>query len=241
MNNNTSILAVIPARSGSKGVPQKNIKLLNGQPLISYAIKTALACEQISRVVVSTDSAEFAELSKKLGAEVPFIRPNILSGDRAELIDVNKHCLDYYRNLNEEFSGVVSLQPTAPFLKPESLTQAIDMLFNTQADCITSIAEITQGHPYIAKSLNEESQIENFCIIPPGEKTSPRQARRAAYYLTGAFYLRSANFLDNIEKNDKHGLGGNTKAVILDSIEAIDINTPLDFKFAEFIAREEIF
>lgn len=233
-----SVLCVVPARSGSKGVPGKNVRPLGGRPLIQHVLKTALGAGCFSRVVVSTDCEKTAEIARETGAHVPFLRPAEIAGDTAELVDVCKHALSYFRDQGDDFDCVMSLQPTAPFITSETLQKAVALFDQRRPQCITSIAEISKGHPYIAKRRLDDNRIENFCTIPANAVVSPRQAREPAYFLTGAFYLRDVNYLMSLGDNPGHALGGDPSAIVVSDVEACDINTMLDFQIAEFLIEK---
>lgn len=229
------VLAVIPARGGSKGVPRKNVRPLAGRPLLAWAVEAALACPAFGRVVVSTDDEEIAAAARAAGAEIPFLRPAGISHDKASLESVGRHALEFFEAKGEAYDAVLSLQPTNPFIRPETLAEAVRLMDVHRPDSVTAVAEITQGHPWIAKRLGPEGQLSDFCAIPPGTVRTPRQAREKAYYLTGAIYLRSIALLKN-GASDSHCLGERSIGVLLDAIEAQDINSELDFRFCEFIA-----
>ncbi|MEK9722733.1 MAG: acylneuraminate cytidylyltransferase family protein [Rhodospirillaceae bacterium] len=238
----TDILCIIPARGGSKGVPGKNLRPLGGKPLISYAIETALAVEAISDVVVSTEHAMIAEIAAGFGAAVPYLRPKDIATDKAALIDVVRQGYQFFTDQGRNFDGVLCFQPTAPFVKPSTIEQAIELLSESQCDSVTTVSQMTQGHPYVAKRLgsqNTESQnvITNFCEPPPGVDISSRQSREPAYFLTGGFYLRSIDLIES-PISDGHVLGNDSRAIDVSEVEATDINTELDFRFAEFLLKE---
>jgi len=119
------VIALIPARSGSKGVPNKNTRLLGGHPLIEWSIIAARKAKQIDRVIVSTDSREYAELSIRLGAEAPFLRPTEISGDRATDYDFVAHALNWLEVNGGEPAHIVHLRPTTPFRNPDVIDDAI--------------------------------------------------------------------------------------------------------------------
>lgn len=238
MIENKRILAVIPARGGSKEIPKKNIKLLNGKPLIEYIYATARKSKHIDKIILSTDNEEIAKIGSSIGIEVPFLRPNDISQDFILLIDVVKHAMKYFDDEENYFDGVMSLQPTSPFLTTDSIDKAIEIFIDGQCDSVTTIAQIKVGHPYISKRLKENNVIENFSVIPEGAITSPRQKREVAYYLTGGLYLRSRPLVEN-SFSSGHCLGNDSRAVVVKDIEAIDINTLLDFEFAEFMIKRD--
>lgn len=228
-----NILTVIPARGGSKGVPRKNVKLLGGKPLIAHTIETALAAENVDKVIVSTDDKEVHAIAEEYGVSAPFIRPQELSGDTAPLLAVVRHAIGWYAEKDEHFDAAISLQPTCPFLKPGTLDSAIELWLESGCDSVTTVAEIENGHPYIAKRILKDGTTEPFCKIPEGAIVAPRQKREKAYYLTGSLYLRSQALLACNEAG--HCLGNDSRVVVVEPHEAVDINTPIDFSFAEHL------
>ena len=230
------ILAIIPARSGSKGIKNKNLRPLAGKPLIEYAIRVAQKSRSIGRLVVSTDDERIADIAAGLGVEVPFLRPKGLARDDTSLVSVNQHAFGYFKEKGVIFDGVLSLQPTNPFVKTETIEAAINLFRASRCDSVTTIAEINIGHPYIAKKLLGANKITNFCYIPPNEPIAPRQKRTKAYYLTGSMYLRKNQIL-NMADPTGHCLGEDARAVVVSEIEAVDINKPMDFEFAEYLIQ----
>ena len=128
MINNRRVLAIIPARGGSKGLPKKNIKNLAGKPLVAWPISAALGCKEVDKVIVSTDCGEIAKIAEKWGAEVPFLRPDDLSGDNASSMDVVMHVIEELEDQREHFDYVVMLEPTSPLTESEDLSQALKLL-----------------------------------------------------------------------------------------------------------------
>lgn len=233
------ILAVIPARGGSKGVPGKNIRVFGGRPLISYIIDSAKQSEYIDELIVSTDDERIAEISKSFGADVPFLRPGDLATDTALLKPVLKHALDYFDKLGFEADCVLSLQPTDPFIETKTIDDAIGLWLKTNCDSVTTIAEFSRGHPYIAKRLKRDNVIEAFCSIPENEDLSRRQTRERAYYLTGGLYLRSRRLMVcETEKGDFHCLGKDARGIVVSEIESVDINSEFDALLVEFIIEK---
>ncbi len=153
-----SIVALIPARSGSKGVPHKNIKLLGGRPLIEWSIAACKTANLINRVVVSTDSEEYANLSREMGAEVPFLRPVEIAGDRSTDYDFIKHALDWFSQNGDEPEYIVHIRPTTPFRDPALIDGAVSAFVNhAQATALRSV------HPM------SESAYKTFEISPGGQ------------------------------------------------------------------------
>jgi N-acylneuraminate cytidylyltransferase len=153
-----SIVALIPARSGSKGVPHKNIKPLGDRPLIEWSIAACLTAASINRIIVTTDSEEYAQMSRELGAEVPFLRPAEIAGDRATDYDFIKHALDWYSQNESEPEYIVHIRPTTPFRDPSLIDQAVAAFINhPQATALRSV------HPM------SESAYKTFEIAPGGQ------------------------------------------------------------------------
>ena len=230
MTNRT--LVVIPARGGSVEVPRKNIRNLNGRPLISYAIKTCKSIERQVDVIVSTDDEEIAEVAINCGADVPFMRPSEISGSSATLLLVVKHAFEFFNNRGVIYDAVLSVQPTCPFLTTTSLEGAIDLYETGTCDSVVSLAEFTSGHPVIAKRLDTDGTVSSFFKLPNGAITHPRQKREAAFYPCGAFYLRSSELLNESHEDAWH-LGERVKGLNLNQLESHDINSLIDFKLAE--------
>jgi CMP-N-acetylneuraminic acid synthetase len=231
-----SILTVIPARGGSKGVPRKNIATVGGKPLIGYAIESARTSKMLRRVIVSTDDEEIASVARSLGAEVPFLRPSELSLGSVTLIYVMRHALNFFDAQGERYDAVLSLQPTCPFIRPETLDRVVDNFHRKNRQAVATVARMSNGHPYTAKRLlgPDMDELEDFVTVPTGAVLFPRQKREEAYYFNGAVYLRDRALIESYEGHS-YGLGENPGAVVVDSLEAVDINEPLDLDYAEAV------
>ncbi|WP_189628608.1 acylneuraminate cytidylyltransferase family protein [Roseivirga thermotolerans] len=188
MSDKPKLLGLIPARGGSKGVPGKNIKDLNGKPLISYTIDAAKSTDKLDRLIVSTDSEEIATVCKELGAEVPFIRPDHLATDTARAIGVIQHALEFA----EEQDGcvydlVVYLEPPNPLRLSKDIDNCIDLFFEKNPDSVVSVQEANQFHPILMK------KIENG-LLKPIWRNEPEGVPRqlydpTAYMRNGAVYI----------------------------------------------------
>ena len=150
-----NILAIIPARGGSKGLPKKNIKILNGKPLIAWSIESALESRYINKVIVSSDNEEIIKVSKKNGAEIPFIRPAILATDTSSTFDVLLHAINFHKTKSILFDYIVILQPTSPFRKKGDIDLAIKKAIETNADMIVSVKETSSNPYYVLFEENE--------------------------------------------------------------------------------------
>lgn len=222
------ILAIIPARSGSKGVKDKNIRLLADKPLIAYSIGAALQSKLISKTIVSTDSPEYAEVAKKYGAEVPFLRPDYLATDTASSIDVVIHVLEFLSSNNMHFDAVCILQPTSPFRKAGFIDKAIEQFINSKADALISVLPVPHEYnPHWTFEPNED----NLLKIATGEKEIIRRRQELphAYFRDGSFYITKTDIVLN-----KKSLYGETLSYIVNDLELyVNIDTEIDWKKAE--------
>ena len=235
-------LAIIPARSGSKGLPHKNIKMLNGKPLIAWSIEAALGSGMFDTVMVSTDSEEYARIAREYGAEVPFLRSAATSGDNSSSWDAVAEVLDEYRKLGREFDTFMLLQPTSPLRTCEDITDAYRML--EEKDGANSIVSFTECDysPLLASAFDEswsfddEKRLSLMKVfrgkIDQGAYYS-RQSLPTFYHANGSIYLVRVN---HFEKN--HYFYDETcYAMVMDQEHSIDVDTELDFVIAEAVMR----
>jgi len=231
-----NVLILIPARGGSVGVPRKNIKELNGKPLISYAIQAALNTKFNLDVVVSTDDREIADVALGYGAQIPFIRPAEISGSHSTLVLVAKHALEYFSDQGKHYDAVLSLQPTAPLIKSKTIEESIIKLTDSDFTSIMTVSEMKQGHPYTAKRLLPDGGVDSFVEVPKDTITFPRQKRERAYFTNGAIYLRPKSLIESYVSGGWQ-LGDKPGYVIMDDYESVDIDSNLDLIYAESIMK----
>ena len=219
-------IAIIPARSGSKGLPDKNIKELCGKPLIAYTIEAALDSGEFDTVLVSTDSPEYAEIAEAYGAEVPFLRSDASSNDSASSWAVVEEVLDKYKELGRTFDTFCLLQPTSPLRTAEDIKCAYDLYREKAEFAIVSVCE-AEHSPLWCGQLPESREFVDF--INP-ESIKQRQATERYYRLNGAVYIV------NIRKfgREKFLYKKGSYAYIMDQMRSVDIDTELDFEMAEF-------
>ena len=213
------VLGLIPARGGSKSIPRKNLVDLGGVPLIQWTIQAALG-SNLGRVVVSTDDDEIAEISKSLGAEVPFKRPAELSSDQTLSIDVVLHALDV---LEEDFDAVMMLQPTSPFRTSIDIEGAIKIIDG--ASSVISVVPVEGTHPARMKFVED-----GVLIDPPFAETienMPRQELRPMYIRNGAIYLTRISDLRH-----RTFKGALSRALIMPKERSINIDTGFDLALA---------
>lgn len=193
MSKRPSVLAIIPARGGSRGIPRKNVRLLCGKPLIAYTIETALSSKLIDRVVVSTEDEEIAGISKEYGAEV-IKRPEELARDDSPTIDVVMHVLNWFEEKNEYFDIVVLLEPTSPLRKENDLDSAVRLFIQNidEADSLISLGEIHLENPHIVKTV-EGGVVKP--LIGTTRRFYQRQQLPKAYFPYGVVYMSKAETL----------------------------------------------
>jgi CMP-N-acetylneuraminic acid synthetase len=188
MMNGKKILAIIPARGGSKGLPGKNIRPLLGKPLVVWTIEQAQHSKYIDEIFLSTDSPEIAKISEDSGLKIPFLRPPELSSDIASSTDVVFHVIDHYEKNNILFDFVILLEPTSPLRKEDDIDMAIELLLkNETADGIISLGEVHLEHPMIVKKTNSLGKIVSY--IENVIKIFQRQQTDHAYFPYGVIYM----------------------------------------------------
>ncbi len=230
--NLDEVLVIIPARGGSKGVPKKNIKLLNGKPLIQYTLEFASNIFSSDQICVSTDSQEIMDFTEDFGISVPFIRPDAIATDKASMRDVLLHAINYYKVQGKAYRYLFLLQPTSPLRQQEDWGQ-ISQIANqvTGFDMIVSVKE-SHANPYF--NLFEESK-EGFLSLSKEADFVRRQDCPKIYEYNGTFYLI------NIASLEKFALSQFEKIIkyIMPSDRSVDIDTLSDWEQAERMMRQE--
>jgi CMP-N,N'-diacetyllegionaminic acid synthase len=234
-----NILAVIPARGGSKGIPRKNLQPLAGKPLMGHMISSALSSKHINRVVVSTEDEEIASVARSLGAEVPFLRPKSLAEDLTPMIAVSKATMEALAEADWQADIVVQLAIPCPFIPVEKIDKAISYIIEG-ADCAVTLKRIEHEHPYRAKQLNADGSFESFIKHIPVESFISRQELPTLYCTSGAVYTWKASHLAKWTGKD-FGFGPKPMGVVVTDAESVNIDRPIDLEFARFMAskREE--
>ena len=224
MYQNKTFLAIIPARGGSKRLPRKNVLALNGKPLIAWSIEAGLKSKYIDEVVVTTDDAEISEISEKYGANVPFIRPNILSNDIASRSDVIRHTIEFYKvELKQDFDYIIYLQPTSPLRTENEIDKAVEYMFEKNGDAVISICEVEHPIQWSGTLPKDKSMVE---FLGEAVKKSRSQDLKTNYRLNGAIYIC------DIIKFKEQGcmfLKDNIYAYEMSQETSIDIDTKNDF------------
>lgn len=225
------ILVVVPARGGSKGIKLKNIKKVNGVPLVSIAGKVATSLAYVDRAVVSTDHPEIRDIAVEAGLEAPFMRPDTLSGDIVGDTEVLTHALLEMEKRDEvEYDIVVMLQPTSPMRKPEHVTQTVTKLIEEGYDAVWTVSETdSKSHP-LKQLVIEDDRLEYY--DSEGSNIIARQQLVPVYHRNGAAYAISRSCL----LHSKSIKGEKTSAVIIKT-PLVNIDTEFDLQLAEFFAR----
>lgn len=226
------VLWLITARSGSKSISDKNIKILGEHPLISYRIQSAINTRVEGDVWVSTDSEKYAQIAKEYGAEIPFIRPDDLGTDDASSIDVVLHAMDHASSLNKKYDFIGLLEPTSPFIQSSDLDKAIELLdINENASAIVATKESRPNRIFIQKEDDYLSELaDNLKLY----KKLGRQSFGKEITPSGGFYISKwADFLKN-----KSFYTTTTLSYLVDDISGLEIDEPLDWQFAEFIINK---
>jgi N-acylneuraminate cytidylyltransferase len=223
------LLALVPARGGSKRVPNKNIKELGGKPLISWTIGAAVGVPEIVDVLVSTDSKKIAEVAKDSGALVPWLRPAGLASDTATSMDVCIHAIDWYENEKGLVDGIILLQPTSPFRTTATIRRGIELFIKNSHMPVVSFSPAA-SHPMWCYQLTDIG-IKPFIV--GSEKPTRSQDLPEAYMLNGALYIASSKYL----RQHRSFIGDGTQPLVIDDgKESLDIDTEWDWKLAEYLS-----
>lgn len=223
------IIAIIPARSGSKKLRDKNIRELNGKPLMAYTIEAAVKSGVFSEIIVSTDSPEYAKIARQYGAYIPFLRPDNLSTDAASSSDVIVHAIEEMRKQGMVYECFMLLQPTSPLRTPEDIVGAISLFENKKANSVVGVCEMDHS-PLWSNTLDTTLSMDNF-LSDAGNKM--RQDLPTYYRINGALYLSRVDYFL------KHRTFYKEKsfAFVMARDHSIDIDDLIDFKLAELLLQ----
>jgi len=228
MIRDKKVVALIPARGGSKGIKKKNIYMVQGKPLIGYTIEAALACPYIDDVYVSTDSEEIQEISIKYGALAPFIRPKYLSGDTTKSIDVVMHFIDYLSASGKEYDILVFLQPTSPLRDGEDISNAIKQYVDLDSHGLVSISEVCVN-PLLIRTIDENGLMTKML---EQNSTCRRQDMKKYYTVNGSIYINNIDELDL-----STSLNDNKDYFIIEQGHGVDIDDMSDIALVEYYLK----
>lgn len=225
MINNMRILAIVPARGGSKGIKDKNIKEIEGRPLIEYTIEAAKCCEYIDEIVVSTDSEKIAKVAKKAGAKVPFLRPDELASDTARTIDVVLFTIEQLKLIGQEYDIVVLLQPTSPLRDEDDICGAIEKYVSCNMKSLVSVSEVSES-PILMRQIVDETHMEKLLNI---NSTIRRQDMAKYYMVNGSIYINKIE-----ELNSDTSLNDNVIPYVMDRSHSVDIDDYVDIEVMKY-------
>ncbi len=232
-----SVLAIVPARGGSKGIPRKNLRMLGGQPLVALAVRAGRRARLVSRVLCSTDDTEIADAARAAGAEVPFLRPAELARDASEDWPVFVHALDWL----EEHEGwvpelVVNLRPTSPLRRPGHVDDAIQLLLDSGADSVKSVCAARQ-HPHKMWLRDANGRIEPFLKTPfrlSRGPDVPRAQLEDVYWQNGVVDVTRRRVIFE----QRTMIGARVAGLVVSAEDSIDVDTPLDLALAELLLQQ---
>lgn len=229
-----NVIAAIFARGGSKGVPGKNIRELCGKPLIAWAIETAKASRYVTRLIVSTDSDAIADVARRYGAEVPFMRPAELARDDSSELDAWKHAIREVEAAAGPFDALVTVPATSPLRITADVDAAAEALLGSDADVVITVTPADRN-PYYNMVIREEDGSTRV-VIPSGSGVNRRQAAPEVFDVTTVAYAARPRFV--LQSNSL--FEGKVHSVVVPRDRALDIDTELDFRIAEFMMKERL-
>jgi len=222
------VLAVIPARGGSKGIPRKNIRMLAGKPLIAWTIRAAIDSGVVDQIVVSTDDKEIGEIALAWGAEVPGLRPAALAQDETGSMDVVLHVAAQI----DAFDWLLLLQPTSPLRSADDIRGIMNLVFECGAHSAVSVCE-SPSNPAWMYNIDEYGRLRS--VLAVGKHVNRRQELPPAYQLNGALYLMNREWL----LTNKKFIGSDTIGYLMPPERSADINTPSDWEWVEFLLGKQ--
>ncbi len=238
MGTDIEILGLITARGGSKSVPRKNLAEVGGKPLVAWTIEAALESRGLSRVIVSTEDNEIAEICRQWGADVPFIRPPELAQDESSHISVVLHTLDWLESHEGALPDyLMVLQPTSLLRTTEDIDGAIRVAHEKQDDGVVSVCE-THHHPYLTKRIAGDGTLEDFVSDGPkqGSSSIRRQVLPAAYFVNGAIFLNRCEVL----RSTLNFVPPSTVPYIMPAERSLQIDGPWDLHIARLVLERRL-
>lgn len=221
------VLAIIPARGGSKGLPGKNILPLAGRPLLAWSIEAAMGCPEIDRLILSSDDADIIATARQFGCEVPFVRPAHLANDMASSVEVVLHALDA---LPERYEWVVLLQPTSPLRVAADISACLVACWARQVPaCVTVV--LAAKSPFWSYYLTDDQRM--MPVLEREDTQTGRQQLPAVYTLNGAVYVARCDWF----RLHRTFMGVETCAQVMPVERSVDIDTAFDFKMAELLLQ----
>ena len=224
-----SVLAIIPARGGSKGIPRKNIRMLGGKPLIAWSIEEAKKSKYIDRFILSSEDDEIIKVAEEWGCEAPFVRPPELAKDDTPGIEPVLHALN---TLKEKYDYVVLLQPTSPLRSVEDIDGCIYTCISSNAQSCVSVTEVDQ-HPYLMYTIDTLGNLNSF--LDKKKECYCRQDHPVVFILNGAVYVAQTGWL----QQNRTFLKNITKAYLMPRERSLDIDNIIDLKVADYFIKHK--
>lgn len=231
MINNLKVLALIPARGGSKGIKDKNIYDINGKPLIAYSIIAAQNSKYVDDVVITTDSEKIKKVAESFGANVPFLRPAELASDNSKTIDAVVHAANTLKELGRDYDILLLLQPTCPLRTTEDIDNSLELFVSKGCVALVSVNKVKE-HPILMRKINEDGMMDNLLNLP---STIRRQDMPPIYKVNGSIYINLVKEL----RNDT-SLNDNPLAYITDDEHSVDIDDLDDIERVKNILRKNV-
>ena len=226
------VLCVVPARKGSKGLKNKNIKKINKIPLIAWTILTAKKSKLIDEIVVSTDSLKISKIAERYGANVPFIRPKKLATDKASSFSVLKHAIDFFNKKGIYFEYVLMLEPTSPLRSVKDVDFCIRKIKSKNIETLVSVTRAVEQHPIFLYSINKKNILKPY-LKEKQKLYIRRQDVDPIYYLEGSIYISKISTL----MKKKTWYHKKTQAFKIDKWKSLEIDDINDFRLAEFYLK----
>ena len=231
MIDNKKVLAIVPARSGSKGLPGKNLKEINGIPLVAYPIISAEKSSYIDNVLLTTNCPEIAKVGRKYGALTPFIRPEHLASDTALRSEVILHALDNF----EKCDILIFLEPTSPLTTDDDINKALDFFVSKNCRSLVSVAEGFTHHPEYAVTFTGDNVLRPYLKDSFDDISINRQDLDEVYFFDGSLYISDVETF-KLKKEFYHS---QTRGIVLDDYKSLEIDSSFDLEMAKFILKNE--
>lgn len=228
------ILAFIPARGGSKGIPRKNLVSIAGKPLLQYAIEAAAGCGANARIFLSSDDPEIVSVGRQLGVDSSgYLRPSYIAGDSASIVDAVMHALDWLQERGERFDVVVLLQPTSPLRTVEDVEAALDLFRMSQrASTLVSVHRVSE-HPFECLKVSEQGW--NWMLRPDRSFAGRQEYQGSYYFVNGAIYIAT---VEHLRTRRTFVEEANSILYVMPPERGIDIDEPAQVRLAEWVLAE---
>lgn len=228
-----NILALVIARGGSKGIPGKNLRRLGGIPLVAYKIISARRCLHVSRVILSSDSAEIQEIGREAGAEIPFTRPPELASDIASSDDVAQHAMDWVeREGHAKYDALLLLEASTPFATSADYSQAVAIMQREQARMVVGMVHHKLHRVFIGE-MDERGRIDHIVRQMESLRRLDRQTQKPNYTMNGAFYLMDWQHYRSVRR--RYVEAESSYGVVMDTFRSIELDEPIDLAWAQFL------